>query len=73
MFSRWNPRKDMERNYQQKTEQQKWSQNGMESAIQEVIKGRMGYSAASHAFSVPRTTLIYRVKITQKRKRQKKD
>ncbi|KAG8227661.1 hypothetical protein J437_LFUL006971 [Ladona fulva] len=52
----------MVRNYKRKTERQKWSQDEMASAIQEVIEGRMGYSAASQAFSVPRTTLIDRIR-----------
>ena len=49
-----------------KTTRQSWSEPVMSEAIRAVKEGRMGYLKASKTFCVPKTTLIRRVKDTNK-------
>ncbi|XP_046388449.1 uncharacterized protein LOC124157622 [Ischnura elegans] len=56
----------MVRNYVRKTDRQSWSHEGMGEAVNAVLEGRMGYTAASKSFAVPRSTLIDRVKKARK-------
>lgn len=47
----------MVRIYKRITDRQKWDVQSMESAVESVISGEMGYLKASQQFDVPKTTL----------------
>ncbi|KAJ8893504.1 hypothetical protein PR048_006102 [Dryococelus australis] len=52
----------MPRNYKRTPNRQSWSQDSISSAIEEVMKGCMGYKRATGTFGVPQKTLDNRVK-----------
>lgn len=52
----------MVRNYKKKCEQQKWSSESMQAAVNAVINGEMGYFKAATQYAVPQTTLERYVK-----------
>lgn len=53
----------MVRNYKRKGEQQKWSQESMQAAVDAVVEGAMGYFKAATKFGVPQSTLERHVKL----------
>ncbi|KAK0162410.1 hypothetical protein PV327_006190 [Microctonus hyperodae] len=53
----------MVRNYKRKGEQQKWSQESMQAAVDTVVEGVMGYFKAATKFGVPQSTLERHVKL----------
>ena len=52
----------MPRKYERKSARQSWSTENMAAAIQDVIKGKMGYMKAAKTHGVPQSTLEDKVK-----------
>ena len=50
----------MVRNYQRKTNQQKWSKEAMKEAVPKVRNREMTLTEASDTYSIPKTTLFRR-------------
>ncbi|KAF2880145.1 hypothetical protein ILUMI_26028 [Ignelater luminosus] len=53
---------DIPRNYKRKRNRQRWSADCMMRALQEVLKGRIGYKKAAQTFSTSQSTLKDTVK-----------
>lgn len=56
----------MVRNYQRKTDRQKWSADDMEKAIEQVLSRAMGYKKAAQTYNIPQSTLEDRINKTRK-------